>query len=70
MQAEGPPSPASAPPVPPELLRTVSTGLDAQRGERKKVIVIGAGMAGLVSAFELARQGHEPLVCASRACTS
>ena len=62
MQAEGPPSPASAPPVPPELLRTVSTGLDAKRGERKKVIVIGAGMAGLVSAFELARQGHEPLV--------
>jgi len=62
MPAEGPPSPASAPPTPPELLRTASAGLDARRGERKKVIVIGAGMAGLVSAFELARQGHEPLV--------
>ena len=24
--------------------------------------MIGAGMAGLVSALELARQGHEPLV--------
>ena len=62
MPAEGPPSPASAPPTPPELLRTASAGLDARRGERKNVIVIGAGMAGLVSAFELARQGHEPLV--------
>jgi len=28
----------------------------------KKVIVIGAGMAGLVAAYELARAGHEPLV--------
>jgi len=62
MLAEGPPSPVSAPPAPPELLRTASAGLDARRGERKKVIVIGAGMAGLVSGFELARQGHEPLV--------
>jgi monoamine oxidase len=62
MPAEGPPSPASAPPTPPDLLRTASTGLEERRGERKKVIVIGAGMAGLVSAFELARQGHEPLV--------
>ena len=26
------------------------------------MIVIGAGMAGLVAAFELARQGHDPLV--------
>ena len=26
------------------------------------MIVIGRGMAGLVAAFELARQGHEPLV--------
>src|SRR5919197_5465529 len=62
MPAEGPPSPASAPPTPPELLRTASAGLDARCGERKNVIVIGVGMAGLVSAFELARQGHEPLV--------
>jgi monoamine oxidase len=28
----------------------------------RKVIVIGAGMAGLVAAYELARAGHEPLV--------
>ena len=28
----------------------------------KRVIVIGAGMAGLVAAYELARAGHEPIV--------
>lgn len=28
----------------------------------KRVIVIGAGMAGLVAAYELARAGHEPVV--------
>lgn len=62
MPDQGPPSPAAAPPTPPDLLRTASTGLGERRGERKRVIVIGAGMAGLVSAFELARQGHDPLV--------
>ena len=29
---------------------------------RKRVVVIGAGLAGLVAAYELRRQGHEPLV--------
>jgi monoamine oxidase len=35
-----------------------------RRGDapRKRVIVIGAGLAGLVAAFELHRQGHEPVV--------
>ena len=28
----------------------------------KRVIIIGGGIAGLVAAFELRRQGHEPLV--------
>ena len=28
----------------------------------KKVIIIGAGMAGLVAGYELARAGHEPLI--------
>ena len=62
MPDQGPPSPAAAPPTPPDLLRTAATGLGERRGERKRVIVIGAGIAGLVAAFELARQGHEPLV--------
>lgn len=31
-------------------------------GLRKRVVIIGAGMAGLVAGFELARQGHEPVI--------
>jgi len=37
-------------------------GLAPSGGPSKRVIVIGAGMAGLVAAFELARQGHQPIV--------
>ena len=29
---------------------------------RKKVIIVGAGVAGLVAAYELKRAGHEPLI--------
>jgi monoamine oxidase len=29
---------------------------------RKKVIVVGAGMAGLVAAYELKRAGHDPII--------
>jgi len=29
---------------------------------RKKVIIVGAGMAGLVAAYELRRAGHDPLI--------
>ncbi len=43
-------------------LATPGAGLEARPGPRKRVIVIGAGMAGLVAAFELARQGHDPIV--------
>ena len=39
--------------------RVVTVGERA--GERKRVIVIGAGIAGLVAAYELKQQGHEPL---------
>jgi monoamine oxidase len=31
-------------------------------GGGKRVVVIGAGLAGLVAAYELRRRGHEPLV--------
>jgi monoamine oxidase len=33
-----------------------------ERSGAKRVIVIGAGLAGLVAAYELRQQGHEPLV--------
>jgi monoamine oxidase len=37
-------------------------GLERWGGPAKRVIVIGAGMAGLVAGYELARAGHDPLV--------
>ncbi len=58
----GQPAPDDAPPVPADVLAVPREGLEQRAGERKKVLIIGAGMAGLVAAYELKRQGHEPLV--------
>jgi len=49
-------------PVGPETLATPAMGLEPRDQPAKRVIVIGGGIAGLVAAFELVRQGHEPLV--------
>ena len=54
--------PPSDVPVAAEVLSVPGAGLEPRAGERKRVVVIGAGMAGLVAAFELARQGHDPLI--------
>jgi monoamine oxidase len=37
-------------------------GLERRDGPGKRVIIIGAGMAGLVAGYELARAGHDPLI--------
>jgi monoamine oxidase len=37
-------------------------GLDRSEQPGKRVLIIGAGMAGLVAAYELARAGHDPLI--------
>jgi monoamine oxidase len=57
----GQPEP-DATPVAPETLATPEFGLEPRHQAPKRVIVIGAGMAGLVAAFELARQGHDPII--------
>ena len=49
-------------PVEPETLATPATGLAPRDQPGKRVIIIGGGIAGLVAAFELVRQGHEPLI--------
>ena len=49
-----------------EALAIVANGLPAVPGRRKRVLVLGAGMAGLVAAAELLRAGHDPLVLEAR----
>jgi monoamine oxidase len=41
-------------------------GLPARGGPRKKVIIVGAGMAGLIAAYELSKQGHELRILEAR----
>jgi monoamine oxidase len=56
------PAPDSVPRVADDVVAVAAEGLERRPGERKRVIVIGAGMAGLVAAYELRRLGHEPVV--------
>ncbi len=57
----GQPDPDPAP-VPRDTLETPVLGLDPRPGPRRDVVVIGGGLAGLVAAYELKRQGHRPMV--------
>ncbi len=45
-----------------EALLLIANGLAPVAGPRQRVIVVGAGMAGLVAASALLRAGHDPLV--------
>ena len=40
----------------------IQQGLQPKAARPKKIIIAGAGMAGLVAAYELLRAGHEPLI--------
>ena len=56
------PPPTEGGPVPEEVLEVPGAGLEERPQPGKRVIVVGAGIAGLVAAFELQRQGHDPIV--------
>jgi monoamine oxidase len=43
----------------PDWLAVINSGLQPKATASSKVIVVGAGMAGLVAAYELMRAGHE-----------
>ena len=49
------------------LLGIARQGLPRREGRPQRVVIVGAGMAGLVAAWELARAGHEPIVLEARA---
>jgi monoamine oxidase len=64
-----PPSPTPADlqppadiPLPADTLSIPTHGLEPRDQSPKRVVIIGGGIAGLVAAFELRRQGHEPLI--------
>ena len=59
-------APASRAPLSAETMATPAQGLRDAGGRRRRVAVIGAGVAGLVAAYELARLGHDPLVLEAR----
>jgi monoamine oxidase len=46
----------------PEIASVPSRGLGSGSGNPKRIIVIGAGIAGLTAAVELAQAGHDPIV--------
>jgi monoamine oxidase len=54
--------PFSPAPVPEDVLKVAAEGLDPLPQPAKRVLLIGAGLAGLVAGYELKRQGHVPVL--------
>ena len=54
--------PNSEEPLSRDVFSVPRDGLGNRAGEPKRVLVLGAGVAGLVAAYELKRAGHRPLI--------
>lgn len=48
-------------------LEIAHNGLPDNTGPRKKVLVLGAGVAGMIAASELLKRGHTPIILEARA---
>ena len=51
---------------PEEYLPLIQNGFPKNANKKKKVIIVGAGMAGLVAAYELLQAGHDPILLEAR----
>ena len=49
-----------------DWLDVARNGLPALDGPRKKVLVLGAGVAGMIAALELLKRGHTPVLLEAR----
>jgi len=49
-----------------EYLSFVTKGFPKNSTKKKKVVIVGAGMAGLVAAYELLQAGHDPIILEAR----
>ena len=45
-----------------DYLGLIRSGLPAAGGARRRIVVVGAGMAGLVAGYELGRAGHDVVI--------
>ena len=45
-----------------DMLQIIESGLERGEAAPKRVIIVGAGMAGLVAGYELLRAGHNPVI--------